>query len=210
MRSFDSGQRHGPSDPAESASRKRSALSAARYDGLAEWYDREFANGELAHVPREAALRLLGEPTGKLLDIGCGTGTHTAAMSEHGWSVTGADISADLLRIARERGVEAVLVLRLSGLFVYVGAHPCFIGPHSRFLGAEGVPELHAGYRRTERYTEGPAIRPTGLRAKVGATHLPLGLFLQTFLDAGLRLEWFEELETWEYPYTVALRWRRT
>ena len=48
-----------------------------------------------------------------------------------------------------------------------------------------------------------------GLRARVGATHLPLGLFLQAFLDAGLTLERFEELENREYPYMVALRCRR-
>jgi SAM-dependent methyltransferase len=222
-------------------------MSRARYDGVAEWYDREFATGELAVVPRKTAVRLLGEGPGRLLDVGCGTGTHTAAFGEHGWDVVGVDISEDQLRIARERGVEvvqadvaalpfddasfdavismwthtdvdafpdllreAVRVLRANGLFVYVGAHPCFVGPHSRFISAEGVPELHPGhYWRTERYTDAPGISPQGLRAKVGATHLPLGLFLQAFLDAGLRLERFEELEGREYPYVVALRCRR-
>ena len=55
-------------------------------------------------------------------------------------------------------------------------------------------------YVRSTRYS---------LRARVGATHLPLGLFLQAFLDAGLVLERFEELENREYPYVVALRCRR-
>jgi hypothetical protein len=71
------------------------------------------------------------------------------------------------------------------------------------------VPELHPGYRVTERYDEAPGISPEGLRARVGATHLPLGLFLQAFLDAGFALERFEELENREYPYIVALRCRR-
>jgi SAM-dependent methyltransferase len=104
---------------------------------------------------------------------------------------------------------EVVRVLRPDAPFIYVGAHPCFVGPHSRFIGAEGIPELHPGYFRTEYYTDGPGISPAGLRARVGATHLPLGLFVQAFLDAGLRLERFEEPERGDYPYMVALRARR-
>ena len=100
-------------------------------------------------------------------------------------------------------------MLRPGAPLVYIGAHPCFVGPHSRYVGAVGVPVLHPGYRATGRYREGPAISPEGLRARVGATHLPLGLFLQAFLDAGFALERFEELEDREYPYMVALRCRR-
>jgi SAM-dependent methyltransferase len=221
-------------------------VSRARYDGVAEWYDRVFATGELAAVPRAAALRLLGAASGTLLDVGCGTGAHTAAFAEHGWQVLGIDISEDQLRLARERGLEVLeadvaelpfddasfdaavsmwthtdvedfstllsevgRVLRPGGPFVYVGAHPCFVGPHSRFIEAEGVPELHPGYLTQGYYDDAPGISPTGLRAKVGAVHLPLGLFVQSFLNAGLRLERFEELQTREYPYTVALRCRR-
>jgi SAM-dependent methyltransferase len=221
-------------------------VSHARYDGVTEWYEREFVNSELAGVPRAAALRLLGDGPGRLLDVGCGTGAHTAAFAEHGWSPVGVDISEDQLRPARERGVEvvqadaadlpfedasfdavmsmwthtdvddfsalmqeAVRVLRPGGPFVYVGAHPCFVGPHSRFISAEGIPVLHPGYWQTERYTEAPGISPHGLRAKVGAVHLPLGRFVQSFLDVSLQFEHFEELERREFPYMVALRCRR-
>jgi SAM-dependent methyltransferase len=106
---------------------------------------------------------------------------------------------------------EAARVLRGDGPLVYVGAHPCFVGPHSRFLSAQGVPELHPGYRNTGRYDDGPAIGPDGLRARVGATHLPLGPFLGAILDAGFRIERFEELDpdASRYPYRVALRARR-
>jgi SAM-dependent methyltransferase len=106
---------------------------------------------------------------------------------------------------------EVARVLRADGPLVYVGAHPCFVGPHSRFVAAEGVPELHPGYQTTGRYDDGPAIGPDGLRAKVGATHLPLGLFLAAFLDAGFRIERFEELDAADsrYPFRIALRARR-
>jgi SAM-dependent methyltransferase len=69
---------------------------------------------------------------------------------------------------------EGARVLRADGAFVYVGLHPCFVGPHSGFVGAEGIPVLHPGYRQARRYTEAPGISPDGLRAKVGAVHLPL------------------------------------
>ena len=118
------------------------------------------------------------------------------------WTHTDVDDFPAILR-------EGARVLRPRASFAYIGAHPCFVGPHSRFIAAEGVPELHPGYRRTERYDGGPAIGPDGLRAKVGATHLPLGLFVQSFLDAGFAIERFEELGSREYPYVVALHCRR-
>lgn len=105
---------------------------------------------------------------------------------------------------------EAARVLRPGGPFVYVGAHPCFVGPHSRFIAAEGVPELHPGYLQPGRYgADAPGVGPDGLRAKVGAVHLPLGAFMRSFLDASLTLERFEELENRPYPFTIALRCRR-
>jgi SAM-dependent methyltransferase len=104
---------------------------------------------------------------------------------------------------------EVARVLHPGAPFVYVGAHPCFVGPHSRFPRAEGVPELHRGYRRTDRYDDGPGVTPDGLRARVGASHLPLGLFVESFLAAGLRLEAFAEGSEREYPHAIAMRWRR-
>jgi SAM-dependent methyltransferase len=104
--------------------------------------------------------------------------------------------------------VEAVRVLRPDGGFVYLGPHPCFVGPHSEFAEARGLPTLHPGYGAHGRYTDGPGISPDGLRAKVGAVHLPLGELVQTFLRAGLRVDAFEEpvCAEREYPYWLALR----
>ena len=221
-------------------------MTTARYNGLAEWYDREFGSDGPA---RQTALRLLGDGPGRVLDVGCGTGAHTVAFTERGWDVVGVDISEDLLEHARTRGVtvvnadagslpfadasfdavvsmwthtdvddfagvtrEVARVLQPGGAFVYVGAHPCFVGPHSLFVGAVGVPQLHAGhYRRAGRYADAPGISPTGLRARVGATHLPLAPFIQAFADAGLRIERFEEpeAENRDFPYMVAIRARR-
>lgn len=223
-------------------------MGRARYDGIADWYDTEFQPTPLESETWRTLVRLLGEPAGPLLDVGCGTGGYTAGLAELGWDVTGADLSEDMLDRARAKGVPAVhadamslpfenasfdavmslfthtdvddfagvlreiaRVLRPGGPFVYLGPHPCFIGPHSTYEIVRGVPELHAGwYRRVGRYTEAPGIsRSSGLRIRVGASHLPLGLFLQTFLDAGFRLERIEEPEDREYTHILASRWRR-
>lgn len=106
---------------------------------------------------------------------------------------------------------EVVRVLRPAAPFVYVGVHPCFVGPHSVYDVDRQVPELHPGwYRLTGRYDEAPGIwRASGVRTRVGASHLPLGLFLQTFLDSGLRLEHVEEPAEREYSFGLAFRWRR-
>ena len=219
-----------------------------RYDGIADWYDTEFQPAPLESEAWEVLIRLLGEASGSLLDVGCGTGGYTAALAERGWDVTGVDISEDMLRLARERGArtvradaaalpfedasfdaavsvltntdlddlaavvhEIVRVLRPGAPLVYLAVHPCFVGPHSVYDPERGLPELHPGwYRRVGRYTEAPGIwRSSGVRIRVGASHLPLGLFLQTFLDAGLQLEQIEEPEEREYPFILGLRWRR-
>jgi SAM-dependent methyltransferase len=218
---------------------------ATRYDEFAEWYDAEFATTELGESARRIVLRLLGAGPGKLLDVGCGGGSHALAFAEQGWQVTGVDISAGQLELARKRGVEVVeadasslpfeeaafdsavsmfthtdvedfaavvreiaRVLRPGGRLVYLGVHPCFVGPHA-FVHDRDVPELHPGYRDSSYRREAPGIWGEGLRAKVGAWHLPLGIFLQTFLDAGLALEQLEEPEGREYPHIVALRARK-
>jgi ubiquinone/menaquinone biosynthesis C-methylase UbiE len=220
----------------------------ARYDGIADWYDTEFQPAPLDSETWDVLLRLLGEGSGSLVDVGCGTGAYAAGLAERGWDVTGVDVSEDMLRRARAKGVrtvhadatalpfedesfdaaisvftstdvddlpavvrEIVRVLRPGAPLVYLSVHPCFVGPHSMYDPETGVPELHAGwYRHVGRYTEAPGVwRESGVRIRVGATHLPLGMFLQAFLDAGLRLEQVEEPAEREYPFGLGLRWRR-
>jgi len=220
--------------------------TGARYDGVADWYDTEFQPAPLESETWETILRLLGVGSGSLIDVGCGTGAYAAGLAALGWDVTGVDVSEDMLRRARERGVRTVhadatslpfedasfdaaisiftntdfddlaavvqeiaRVLRPGAPLVHLAVHPCFVGPHSVYDPVGGVPELHAGwYRGVGRYTEAPGIwRATGVRTRVGASHLPLGLLLQTFLDAGLALERNEEPEALEYPFARALRW---
>jgi SAM-dependent methyltransferase len=220
---------------------------SARYDGLADWYDEEFQPDPLEGDAWQVIRPLIGEGPGALLDLGCGTGAYAGALAKLGWTVTGVDVSEDMLRRARAKGVTAVQadatalpfadgsfdaavsifthsdfddfaaavrevarVLKPQAPFVYLGVHPCFVGPHSCYVQAVGVPQLHAGwYRRRGHYLEAPGISPEGLRAHFGASHIPLGHFLQTFLDADFRFEHIEEPEDRDYPYMLALKLRR-
>ena len=221
-------------------------MGVPRYDGVAEWY-RTF-RPSMPPDELDVLERLLGRGQGRCLDVGCGTGLATEAVSELGWSAVGVDLSEDMLETARGRGLEVVhasatelpfddatfdaavssqthididdfaaamsetaRVLRPEAPLVYIGTHPCFMGPHSVFLAGRGVPELHPGYRQAGRYDESaPGVaNPDGVRAKVGAVHLPLAAFLATFFDAGFRIERFEELGSRDYPHVVAVRARR-
>lgn len=222
--------------------------TGARYDGIADWYDTEFQPAPLESETWRTLSRLLGKGAGALVDVGCGTGAYAAGLAELGWDVTGVDVSEDMLRRAKAKGVRTVhadatslpfedaafdaaisiftntdvddlaavvreiaRVLRPEARLVYLAVHPCFVGPHSVYDPEGGVPAFQPGwYRRVGRYTEAPGIwRESGVRIRVGATHLPLGLFLQTFLDAGLALERVEEPAEREYPFGLGLRWRR-
>jgi SAM-dependent methyltransferase len=220
----------------------------ARYDGSAQWYDTEFQPSPLETPNWDAVRSLLGRGSGRLVDVGCGTGAYAAAFAELGWTVTGVDVSEDMLRRARDRGVDVVQadatelpfedssfdaavslwthtdipdltamlrevarVVRPGAPFVYVGGHPCFVGPHSEYVAAEGVPTLHAGwYRASGAYDDAPGRSGKGLRARIGLSfHRPLAELLQAFVDAGFRLERIEEPEERDFPYLLATRWRR-
>jgi SAM-dependent methyltransferase len=105
---------------------------------------------------------------------------------------------------------EARRVLRSGGRLVYVGNHPCFVGPTQEFHETD-VPRLHPGYGRAGRWraSDAPGTTPGGWRARLGSfVHLPLGDFLACF--AGFTLDAAEELnDGLEYPRTVALGLRK-
>jgi SAM-dependent methyltransferase len=83
----------------------------ACYDAVAREYADRFA-GELAHKPldRELLTRFASEVRGRgqVYDLGCGPGQTTAFLHGCGVQVRGLDLSAELLREARQRhaGVE--------------------------------------------------------------------------------------------------------
>lgn len=118
----------------------------------------------------------------------------------------GSGVRADALALPIQRGVadltlstythtdvadwnetvrRSAQVLRPGGLFVYVGMHPAFTGPHAQRIADRTV--LHSGYYRdpTLRF-DGPGLTPGGWREHVGVRHRSLGEFLNAFPTAGL------------------------
>jgi ubiquinone/menaquinone biosynthesis C-methylase UbiE len=79
----------------------------ARYDGLAQWYDDVMrdsaARGSLAASAYETLADLLGQGSGRILDIGVGTGLAAARVRQLGYEPFGIDLSIDQLRVASNR-----------------------------------------------------------------------------------------------------------
>jgi hypothetical protein len=81
--------------------------------------------------------------------------------------------------------------LQRGGIFAHVGVHPCYIGAFADRSSPSGI-VITPGYWRKERRFEAWSAR--GVRARVGATHLPLGDLLNAFTGAGLAIERVVEL----------------
>ncbi|MGP4085232.1 class I SAM-dependent methyltransferase [Streptomyces sp. KR55] len=74
---------------------------AARYDGLAGWYDQH--NAAATDANRDPLLDLLGTGDGLRLDLSRGTGQNLQTQRTTGRTVIGLDYSADQLRLDRQR-----------------------------------------------------------------------------------------------------------
>lgn len=75
------------------------------YDSFAEAYAAETENNLVnAYYARPAMLALAGDVAGRrILDAGCGSGPLSAALRDRGAVVTGIDVSAGMLTLARRR-----------------------------------------------------------------------------------------------------------
>jgi ubiquinone/menaquinone biosynthesis C-methylase UbiE len=75
------------------------------YDAFAVAYSRENESGLFnRYYERPAMLHLAGEVSGRrILDAGCGSGPLSAALRARGAVVTGLDVSAAMIELARQR-----------------------------------------------------------------------------------------------------------
>jgi SAM-dependent methyltransferase len=76
--------------------------------------------------------------------------------------------------------------LKPGGIFAHVGVHPCFAGAFADRSEPDRV-LISPGYWRRERRFD--AWTPHGVRARVGATHLPVSDLLNALTEAGLTIE---------------------
>ena len=83
------------------------ATQADHFNDVAGEYEDSIAAHVMEHLTRrrvELARSLA--PAGRILDVGCGTGTLLAAMPAAGYEKVGVDVSASMLEHARGRGLE--------------------------------------------------------------------------------------------------------
>lgn len=90
---------------------RRAVGPANTYHGLhARYYDEFYSEkpyaAEARFVDAQFAAKV-GQRRGELLDVACGTGRHALEFAALGWTVTGIDISAELIALARARDARA-------------------------------------------------------------------------------------------------------
>jgi SAM-dependent methyltransferase len=95
--------------------------------------------------------------------------------------------------------------LRPGGIFAHVGVHPCYTGAFADRSEAGRVVIKPGYWQRARRFD---AWAPHGVRARVGATHLPVSDLLSALTAAGLTIERVAEAGD-PVPDILAVRGRR-
>ena len=80
------------------------------YDLYAESFDQEFDEHFKAHVQNEADIFIKELSGKKILDLGCGAGTHALYFKKQGFDVLCADISEKMLTLCRKKGLDTQIV----------------------------------------------------------------------------------------------------
>lgn len=89
----------------------RSFFQYARYYDLLN-RDKDYA-AEVGFV--DGLLREAGARPGSLLDVGCGTGAHAREFAARGWSVTGVDLSEQMIGLARAKSAPETGIQYATG-----------------------------------------------------------------------------------------------
>jgi SAM-dependent methyltransferase len=147
---------------------KASARPPARYDEYADWYE-AYVSGEARGFTEragEALARVLGQGTGPVLDLACGTGVHAPALTALGWTPVGLDMSGGQLDHARRR--LPVVIADAAVPPVRPGCLPAV----AAVMCHTDVDDYAAVCRAA-----GQALRPGGVFAHVGVHPCYVGAF---------------------------------
>jgi ubiquinone/menaquinone biosynthesis C-methylase UbiE len=190
------------------------------FDDRVEWYDARYdrrdADGHALRARMATVLQLLEpEPPGQVLDAGMGPGRLCAELERRRWTVSGVDVSEEMVATARRRlpgASERLLVARVeelpfddatfdavvaTGALEYsdVGRALAELARVLRPAGAAVVtyPNPHAVYAITKTRVYYPAVRAVkrllgrpGIELPRGAPIVPPGPFQQLLVAAGL------------------------
>lgn len=113
-------------------------------------------------------------------------------------------VHTDVDEFARVMG-EVGRVLAPRGRCTYLGVHPCFVGHHVESpTKSDTRLAVVPGYRETTYRDTSDQFGP-GIRARVGARHVPLGEFLVAFIASGLVLDRVVELGDGIIPWMIGV-----
>ncbi|MGX7203984.1 class I SAM-dependent DNA methyltransferase [Enterococcus pingfangensis] len=121
------------------------------YETFAFVYD-EVMDDTLYQQWLDFSLRHLPESTNQVLELACGTGALAVAFAEHGFEVTGLDLSEEMLTLASDRAIQAEVainwvagdMLDLTDIGTYQ-AVTCFSDSLCYMQNAQQVKQVFAG-----------------------------------------------------------------
>ena len=70
-------------------------------------YLRKKAPWDSGISPPELLEFIAEHPSGRAIDLGCGTGTNVITLAQHGWQVSGVDFASRAIKIARKKAKRA-------------------------------------------------------------------------------------------------------
>ncbi len=162
-----------PGPEAEQARTQREQEETVRR-ALENWYSGGKPPWDTGVTPRELVALVEGPgalPPGRVLELGCGTGTNATYLARHGWRVVAVDLIDRAVQQAREKAEAAGVTLRvLQGdvtrldeldvpgpfdLFFDLSCY-CCIPAHRRDAYAEGVTHRAAPGARLLMFGYGP------------------------------------------------------
>jgi ubiquinone/menaquinone biosynthesis C-methylase UbiE len=127
--------------------------AAAYFDRLALRYDAVWTNSPAGRLQREAVWRHL-DPLirrgDRVLDIGCGTGEDALHLAQLGAQVLALDISREMVRVARGKGVNA-RVLPIEGIHALAIAFDLVLSNFGGFNCVSDLSALHETLARLVR-----------------------------------------------------------